>query len=107
LRGEFDSLYPHQLLRWTPFASINGMEQELTAEQACHGHLLAPEDYARMCNQDGSLKSQSKTTTLTIKNTPAKSVTIDNTVFVATIVAISLLLVIAGVLLFRWRKRKK
>ncbi len=83
------------------------MEPELTAEQACQGHLLTPEDFARMCNEDGSLKSQSKTTTFTLKSDDSKSITVHNTVLQGALVGVVLVVLVLAMVLFRRRKNKK
>jgi hypothetical protein len=64
------------------------MNEGITAQEACRTGALTPEDFAKMCNGDGSLKSQPSSTTFTFNG--SNPITIDNTVlqviFVAAIV---------------------
>jgi cell division protein FtsL len=76
------------------------MNEELTAEEACRNHLLTAEDFARTCNEDGSLKTQAHSTTFTVKNDKSKSITINNTALqVALVVAVLIMAVLTTLLI--------
>ena len=83
------------------------MEPELTAEQACQEHSLSPEDFARTCNEDGTLKNGQKTTTFTLKSDSSKSITVNDTVLQGALVSVVLVVIVAAVLFFRRRKSRK
>lgn len=79
----------------------------ISAEEACRKHAYTPEDYKNACNDDGSLKTHSKTTTFTLKNDETKSVTVNNSVIQATAIAIFLIAMTSIVLLTKSKLRKK
>lgn len=86
------------------FATLTNMNTGISSEEACRTHLLTAEDFARMCNPDGSLKSQQSTTTFTLKDDPSKSLTINNTVLY---ISAALVLVIVCVVALLVRRRHK
>lgn len=80
-------------------------EPELSIDMACQAHVLAPDDYLRQCNPDGTVK-QLHTTRFNIKDHPNWGVTVDNRVI--AILPMVLMVVIVGlVVLVRRRKRAK
>lgn len=83
-------------------------EPEMTPNDACRMHALTQEDFARMCNEDGSLKSQTKTTTFSLKDDPSKtitSITLDNNVLYG--VGVLFVLVVAGAIVLFIRRHNK
>jgi len=83
-------------------------EPELSAGEACRTHSLTNEDFARLCNPDGSLKSQPQTTTFSLKNNPSKTITVNNTVlYVSGALLITLLIGAASLVIRRRNKKKK
>lgn len=65
------------------------MENGITAKEACLTRSLTAEDFARMCNQDGSLKA-------------------DNTVLVGWLfMGLFLVAIVVAVFLLKRAKRKK
>ena len=79
-------------------------ETGITVTEACRNHVMSDEDFAKTCNTDGSLKNQS-TTTFTLKDDPAKSITVNNAVLYAA--GIGLILVIACLIILLIRRRSK
>jgi len=80
-------------------------EPELSPGEACRTHSLTQQDFARMCNADGSLKSQPQTTTFSLKDDPSKTVTVDNSVLY--ICGGLLLLIIIGMIVLLVRRYTK
>lgn len=64
------------------FAILQNMntEPELTPGEACRTHSLTQQDFAQMCNANGSLKSRPQTTTFSLKDDPSRTITVDNAV---------------------------
>jgi hypothetical protein len=83
------------------------MNEELTAEEECRNHLLAAEDFPRMCNEDGSLKTQAHNTTFTVKNDNSKSITINNTALQAALVVAVLIMAVLAILIIKQHLNKK
>lgn len=82
-------------------------ENGISAAEACRMRAVSDEDFARMCDEDGSLKNQSNTTTFSLKDDPSKTVTIDNTVLYAVGIGLVLVLACVAILLVRRRGKKK
>ena len=82
-------------------------DKGISSDEACRMHVLAAEDFARMCNKDGSLKTQPSTTTFYVKDDPSKSITIDNNVLYVSAFVFALLIAGAVVLVVRRLKKKK
>lgn len=82
-------------------------EHGISADEACRAHVLTEQDFARMCNEDGSLKSQPKTTTITLKDSPSKTFTVDSTILYASMAVLALVLVGVVLLLVRHHKNTK
>lgn len=83
------------------------MNEGISANEACQRQALSEEDFARMCNDDGSIKSQPQTTTFFLKDEPNASVTVNNTVLQLTLAAAVLLVVILLVAMVKKYQRKK
>lgn len=89
------------------FGTLCKMNNGISADEACRTHSLTAEDFARMCNPDGSLKNQQSTTTFTLKDDPSKSLTVNNNTLYVSAIVLTVVVVGVGVLLIkRWRKRK-
>jgi hypothetical protein len=82
------------------------MNPGISSDEACRTHSLTAEDFARMCNSDGSLKNQTGTTTFTLKDDASKTLTVNNTVLY-TSAAMLVVAVACVILLLIKRKRKK
>jgi len=81
-------------------------EPELTPREACRTHALTQQDFAQICNADGSLKSQSQTTTFSLKDDPSKTITVNNSVLYIS-GALLIMLLIGTVILHVWHYNKK
>jgi hypothetical protein len=56
------------------------MNEGITINEACANNVIGTkEDFERLCNKDGTVKSQPKTTTFTLKNDSTKSITVVDT----------------------------
>lgn len=82
------------------------MNNGITADEACRTGSLKPEDFSRVCNDDGSLKSQTQTTTFTIKNDSSKSFTVNNTVLLFSVTVFLMLVVLLTVVIFKKGRSK-
>jgi len=82
-------------------------EPELSPAEACRTHSLTQQDFAQMCSADGSLKSQRRTTTFSLKNDPSKTITVDNVVLYIAGGLLLVILIGAVVLFVRHRNKKK
>ena len=82
------------------------MDDGISSSEACRTHSLTAEDFARMCNSDGSLKNQPGTTTFTLKDDSSKSLTVNNNVLYLS-VAVLVLVVGCVIVLLVKRRRKK
>ncbi len=83
------------------------MENGISADEACRTHSLTTDDFARMCNPDGTLKNQPGTTTITLKNDPSKSLTVNNTILYTSAAALVVVVVCVVVLLVKHKRKKK
>ena len=83
------------------------MNEGVSLDQACEMRALNAEDFARSCNEDGSVKDGTETTTFTLKSDNSKSVTLDNTVVVAGIISVVLIAVVMGAVLIRKLRKRK
>jgi len=78
----------------------------ISAEEACSANVIGTEeDFVRLCNPDGSLKKQEKTTTFHLKNDDTKSVTVKDSYIHLAGIAVIILLVVGVVLLIRKFKK--
>jgi hypothetical protein len=84
------------------------MNEGISLDETCANNVVGTkEDFERVCNNDGTVKSQPKTTTFTLKNDITQSVTI-NTTHLQIGLSVILLLAIAIIGLIIWKiKRKK
>ena len=96
----YNSYAPKTLL----FGTLCGMETGISAGEACRTHALTDADFARMCNPDGSLKSQPSATTFTLKDDPSSSLTVSNNALAASAIALALVAVIVVVLVVKKRR---
>lgn len=83
------------------------MNEGISADEACRARALTQEDFVRMCNEDGSLKGQTQTTTFSLKNDDSKSTTMDNTALQVGLAGIVLLVVVIAYILIRKRRLNK
>jgi hypothetical protein len=83
------------------------MDTGISSDEACRIHALTEEDFARMCNKDGSLKHQSSTTTFSLKDDPSKSITINNTVLYISAAALVLVVLCVVILFVKCMSKKK
>lgn len=81
-------------------------EAGITIDEACANNVIGTEeDFERNCNPDGSVKKQSETTTISLKNSD-KSVTLDNAyIQFGLAVAVVTVLLILGIII-RKKSRK-
>ena len=56
------------------------MNEGISADEACKMRALNPEDFARMCNEDGSLKVSTETTTSPVKTNDPRPATVNGLV---------------------------
>jgi hypothetical protein len=83
------------------------MNNGISSDEACRTNSLTAEDFARMCNPDGSLKHQQSTTTFTLKDDSSKSLTVNNNVLYMSAIVLAVVAIgVAALLIKRWRKRK-
>jgi|GEM_PF-3028218 len=80
------------------------MNEGITAEQACKDQSLTSEDFARMCNEDGTLHSNSGTTTFTLMNDESRSITVNNNDLLLAAGGLFVLIVVGIVLFVRKRR---
>ncbi len=85
------------------------MEAGITVEEACaHKVIGTDEDFQRQCNEDGTVKSHPKTTTITLKNNSTKTVTVNNVhLQVAVACVLALILITIGLLISKHFKNTK
>lgn len=86
-------------------AILLGMNTGISLDETCRMHVLSEEDFASMCNADGSVKQQPGTTTFSLKDDPSKSTTIDNTALYSFGVVI--MIAIACIVVFFIKRRNK
>ncbi len=77
------------------------MNNGISLSEACRLRVLAQEDFAKECNEDGTIKNQSHSTTFTVKDNGALSFTVNNTVMRLTLAGVIIAVIVVGVLLFR------
>lgn len=84
------------------------MQEGISLEEACAKNVVGTEeDFERTCNPDGTVKSQSKTTTFTLKNDDTKSVTINNTYLYIGIALVLVLFVAFTAFIVRMFMKRK
>lgn len=83
------------------------MDTGISADEACRNHVLTEDDFARMCNPDGSLKNHPGTTTFTLKDGPSRSLTVNNNIMFASAAALAIVVACTVVLLIRRGRKKK
>ena len=90
------------------FGIIWTMEEGISIDEACARNVIGTqEDFERSCNPDGTVKSQPKTTTFTLKNDDTKSITIDNThLYIAATFVLVLFVILAAFLIRKILKKK-
>lgn len=73
------------------------MNEGISINEACETGALTPEDYARSCNQDGSVKQNNGSTTFYIKGNESQPIQVDNTLLAVGAIglAVAAILVIA------------
>lgn len=83
------------------------MNEGISLDQACEMRALSPEDFAKSCSDDGSVKADTETTTFSLKNTNSQSFTIDNTVLLFGAASLVFVFVLGGVILSKKRRKVK
>lgn len=84
------------------------MQEGISLEEACASHVIGTqEDFERSCNPDGTAKSQSNTTTFTLKNDDTMPITVINTHLYITAGLVLVLLAILATFLVRKKLKKK
>lgn len=81
------------------------MNEGMTVEQACKDRHLASEDFARMCNEDGTVRNKSENTTFTLMNDESRSITVNNNDVLLAAGGI-FVLVVVGIVLFVRKQRR-
>lgn len=80
----------------------------ISLDEACAARVIGTsEDFDRNCNEDGTVKEHPKTTTFTLRDNDAASITIRDSYLHAGLVALLLLVVVVIFLLMRARFNKK
>jgi archaellum component FlaG (FlaF/FlaG flagellin family) len=84
------------------------MDEGISLDEACAKNVIGTqEDFERSCNPDGTVKSQPETTTFTVKNDSANSVTVENAQLQIAIVGVVILaVVIAAVCIWKLKNKK-
>ena len=82
------------------------MESGISITEACRTRSLEKEDFARTCNEDGSVKQEHRTT-FSLKDDPTKTITIDNNILYISGGAAILLVITAIVLLGIYFSKKR
>jgi hypothetical protein len=84
------------------------MNEGISLEEACANNVVGTEeDFERSCNKDGTVKSQTKTTTFTLKNDSTKSFTINDThLQIGIVVILALVIAIVGLIIRKLMMRK-
>jgi hypothetical protein len=83
------------------------MNEGISLDQACEMRALNAEDFARSCNEDGTVRGNTDKTTFTLKSDNSKSVTLDNTAIQAGIITAVLIVLIMGIFLIRKLRKIK
>ena len=82
------------------------MNEGISINEACANNVVGTkQDYERLCNKDGTVKSNPKTTTYSLKNDNTNSITIDNTHLQIGVASIFIMVVVI-VYLSIWKFKK-
>lgn len=84
---------------------MQNMNTGISADEACRTHSLTEQDFARICNPDGSLKNE-QNTTFTLKDNPSRSVTVNNNVLYGSIAILGLIVLCVVALTLKRRNKK-
>lgn len=84
------------------------MNEGITVYEACANNVVGTKnDFERLCNKDGTVKSQQKTTTFTLKNDSAKSFTVNDThLQIGMGLILLVILAVVGLIIHKLIKRK-
>jgi len=81
------------------------MDEGISADEACRLGVLTPEDYSRLCNEDGSVKRPTQSTVMHLKD-DTNSMKMSNTSLQSSFVGL-VLFVLSLVLLILRRRNKR
>ena len=85
------------------------MNEGISLDEACANNVVGTQEdfFERLCNEDGSVKIQPKTTTFTLKNDNTKSFTINDThLQIGLAVVLVIVIAVVGLIIRKLIRRK-
>lgn len=85
------------------------MQDGITIEEACARNVIGTEeDFNRNCNPDGTVKAQTETTSLYLKNDSSSQVTINNYyLYIGLILTFTILLITLAIIFHKLKIKKR